>query len=220
MAVSPKRHLAKAVTWRIIASVVTALIALYFGLPQKAVGAVFVADLIIKFVLQYGHERIWCKFVSFGLTGQDSEQMNGLEWFHNLWRGTVDNRPEQAVEPAVEQHEEPLAVRIKDDVELITPKGNKLTVGEIRHSNRISKSATPKYDASWYIKWVASAFILTSAVFRIQGPEWNAFDQLFSFVGVSGWMIVGFLWNDRALIMLNAVLMVILASGLLSTFGA
>ena len=86
--------------------------------------------------------------------------MNGLEWFHNLWRGTVDNRPEQAVEPAVEQHEEPLAVRIKDDVELITPKGNKLTVGEIRHSNRISKSATPKYDASWYIKWVASAFNL------------------------------------------------------------
>lgn len=151
--------------------------------------------------------------------------MNGLEWFHNLWRGTVDNRPNdddsiirEQVERDVQQ--EPLAVRIKDDVELITPKGNKLTVGEIRHSNRISKSATPKYDASWYIKWIASAFILTSAVFRIQGPEWNTFDQLFSFIGVSGWMIVGFLWNDRALIMLNAVLMVILASGLLSTFGA
>ena len=59
MTVSPKRHLAKAVTWRIIASIVTASIALYFGLPQKAVGAVFVADLIIKFVLYYVHERVW-----------------------------------------------------------------------------------------------------------------------------------------------------------------
>ncbi|MDA7837530.1 DUF2061 domain-containing protein [bacterium] len=73
MTVSPKRHLAKAVTWRIIASVVTASIALYFGLPQKAVGAVFVADLIIKFVLYYVHERVWYRFVKFGRTEHDVE---------------------------------------------------------------------------------------------------------------------------------------------------
>tara|TARA_B100000900_G_C20443581_1_gene660067 strand:- start:309 stop:536 length:228 start_codon:yes stop_codon:yes gene_type:complete len=56
---SQKLHLTKAVTWRIIASVTTALIALSFGLPQKAVAGVFVADLIIKFILYYGHERAW-----------------------------------------------------------------------------------------------------------------------------------------------------------------
>ena len=56
---SQKLHLSKAVTWRIIASVTTALIALSFGLPQKAVAGVFVADLIIKFILYYGHERMW-----------------------------------------------------------------------------------------------------------------------------------------------------------------
>jgi len=56
---SQKLHLSKAVTWRIIASITTALIALSFGLPQKAVAGVFVADLIIKFVLYYGHERMW-----------------------------------------------------------------------------------------------------------------------------------------------------------------
>lgn len=65
--VSRKRHLAKAVTWRIIASIVTALIAWFFGLPPKAVGAVFVADLIIKFVLYYGHERIWYNYIKFGV---------------------------------------------------------------------------------------------------------------------------------------------------------
>ena len=52
--VTKARHLAKAVTWRFIASITTALIALYFGLPMKAVGAVFLADIAIKFVLYYG----------------------------------------------------------------------------------------------------------------------------------------------------------------------
>ena len=65
--VSKKRHLVKAVTWRIVASIVTALIAWYFGLPPKAVGAVFVADLIIKFVLYYGHERLWYKYIRYGV---------------------------------------------------------------------------------------------------------------------------------------------------------
>jgi len=65
--VSPKRHLAKAVTWRVIASTTTALIAVVFGLPPKAVGAVFVADLIIKFVMYYVHERVWYKHIKFGV---------------------------------------------------------------------------------------------------------------------------------------------------------
>ena len=65
--VSPKRHLAKAVTWRIIASITTAAIAYMFGLPPKAVGAVFVADLVIKFVLYYLHERVWYKHIKYGV---------------------------------------------------------------------------------------------------------------------------------------------------------
>lgn len=66
--VTRKRHLAKAITWRIIASITTALIAWYFGLPPKAVGAVFAADLVIKFVLYYGHERLWYKHIRYGVT--------------------------------------------------------------------------------------------------------------------------------------------------------
>jgi uncharacterized membrane protein len=65
--VSKKRHLAKAVTWRIIASLTTAAIALVFGLPAKAVGGVFVADLIIKFVMYYWHERLWYKHIRYGV---------------------------------------------------------------------------------------------------------------------------------------------------------
>jgi len=66
-AVERKRHIAKAVTWRIIASITTAFIAWFFGLPPKAVGAVFLADLVIKFVLYYGHERIWYRYIKYGV---------------------------------------------------------------------------------------------------------------------------------------------------------
>ena len=66
--VSARRHLAKAVTWRIIASTVTALIAWWFGLPAKAVGLVFAADLVIKFILYYAHERVWYTHIKYGVT--------------------------------------------------------------------------------------------------------------------------------------------------------
>jgi|TARA_B110000285_G_C14955364_1_gene528912 uncharacterized membrane protein len=66
--ISKRRHLAKAVTWRIIASTVTALIAWWFGLPAKAVGLVFAADLVIKFILYYAHERVWYTHIKYGVT--------------------------------------------------------------------------------------------------------------------------------------------------------
>jgi len=65
--ITKSRHLAKAVTWRVIASITTALIAWSFGLPPKIIGAVFLADLIIKFILYYLHERVWYKHIKFGI---------------------------------------------------------------------------------------------------------------------------------------------------------
>lgn len=91
-----------------------------------------------------------------------------------------------------------------DDVIIETAKGQEYTVGEIKHSSRIQKSATPKQDLSWYIKWTASIFILASMSMRgIDGLQ--LIDLVLSLVGVTGWMIVGILWKDRALILLNGV---------------
>lgn len=70
------RHLYKAITWRLIASVTTTLIALYFGLPSKAIGLVFFADLIIKFILYYIHERLWFKYVRIDRNSNDKQQSN------------------------------------------------------------------------------------------------------------------------------------------------
>lgn len=91
-----------------------------------------------------------------------------------------------------------------DNVTIETSKGQEYTVAEIKHSNRIQKSATPKQDLSWYIKWIASIFILSSMSIRgVEGLQ--MYDLLLSLVGVAGWMWVGFLWKDRALILLNGV---------------
>ena len=91
-----------------------------------------------------------------------------------------------------------------DDVVIETAKGTEFTVGEIKHSNRVIKSATPKQDLSWYLKWIASVFILASMSIRgIEGLQ--LYDIILSIIGVSGWMVVGLLWKDRALILLNGV---------------
>ena len=91
-----------------------------------------------------------------------------------------------------------------DDVIIETDKGKEFTVGEIKHSNRVVKSATPKQDLSWYIKWTASIFILASMSIRgIEGLQ--LYDIVLSLIGVSGWMAVGLIWKDRALILLNGV---------------
>ena len=71
-------------------------------------------------------------------------------------------------------------------------------------SPRIFKSATPKYTTDWYVKWVASVFIL--AAMSVRGVEgFTIFDLVASTIGVSLWLVVSILWKDRALIMLNAV---------------
>ncbi len=86
---------------------------------------------------------------------------------------------------------------------------------ELENSKRIYKSATPKNDLSWYVKWFASACILIAVLARSAGVEYHMIDVWFSVIGTAGWFVVGMLWKDRALIMLNAVLVFILAQGII-----
>tara|TARA_B100000902_G_C26617189_1_gene578011 strand:+ start:38 stop:256 length:219 start_codon:yes stop_codon:yes gene_type:complete len=65
------RSFLKAISWRLIASITTTLIAFYFGLPAKAIGLVFFADLVIKFVLYFIHERVWVSYIKIGLKKND-----------------------------------------------------------------------------------------------------------------------------------------------------
>jgi hypothetical protein len=67
----------------------------------------------------------------------------------------------------------------------------------------------------WYVKWFATIMVLIAVICR-SVPEVDRFwDLLFSLIGTFGWLYVGLAWKDRALIMLNAVIVVMLTSGLL-----
>jgi hypothetical protein len=75
---------------------------------------------------------------------------------------------------------------------------------ELEKSKRIFKSATPKYTIDWYIKWVASVFVLCAMSIRgIEG--YQTYDVVLSIIGILMWLVVSILWKDRALILLNGV---------------
>ena len=80
----------------------------------------------------------------------------------------------------------------------------KVSKQELENSKRIFKSATPKYTVDWYIKWVASAFVLGAMSIRgVEGMQMA--DLVLSVIGIALWLIVSILWKDRALVLLNGV---------------
>tara|TARA_B100000965_G_C19334824_1_gene644693 strand:+ start:149 stop:466 length:318 start_codon:yes stop_codon:yes gene_type:complete len=87
---------------------------------------------------------------------------------------------------------------------LIKKPDNKFTQEELDNSARIQKSATPKYTVDWYVKWIASVFILAALSMRgLEGLQ--IYDLGFSIVGIALWLWVSVVWKDRALVMLNGV---------------
>lgn len=90
------------------------------------------------------------------------------------------------------------------------------TKEELKNSKRIYKSATPKYTVDWYLKWIASAFVLMAMSIRgVEGME--IYDLYLSIVGIFLWLIVSVMWKDRALILLNGVGLMFLINNLAAT---
>jgi len=83
------------------------------------------------------------------------------------------------------------------------------------NSNRVFKSVTPIGTVDWYIKWIASAFVIAAVMCRSVEEIPKIYDVMLSFVGCLGWGVVGYLWHDRALILLNGVLTVVLGISIL-----
>ena len=73
------------------------------------------------------------------------------------------------------------------------------------HEN-ITNTLTPKkehHPLSWYVKWVSSVILVFAMIATTNDLyPWNMFLQ---FLGVAGWLWVAIVWNDRALIVINAV---------------
>jgi uncharacterized membrane protein len=62
-----RRSLAKAITWRLVATVVTALVALAVTRSTSVMVKVGIADMILKLIIFYYHERLWL-IIPFGKT--------------------------------------------------------------------------------------------------------------------------------------------------------
>jgi uncharacterized membrane protein len=65
--VQVKRHIVKSISYRFIGTITTIILTLCAGLPLKWAGMVGVGELIIKPVIYFIHERIWYKWIKFGL---------------------------------------------------------------------------------------------------------------------------------------------------------
>ena len=81
------------------------------------------------------------------------------------------------------------------------------------NSSRVYKKVTPKGDLSWYVKWGSVVLVVIGWMLHaINLYPWNVTIQL---TGVAGWLWVGYLWHDRALIVLNSIGVALLSLGLL-----
>ena len=75
---------------------------------------------------------------------------------------------------------------------------------------------TPTHTLDWYIKWIAS-FLLIIGVILTSNNVFPA-NLIFHAIGMLGWFVVGILWNDRALIVINAVTLALMSNGLITYY--
>ena len=65
--ISPKRHLLKTVSYRVVSSIIGFLVLwLFFGITVGVSFSLF--ELFCKPLLYYIHERIWYRHIKFGVT--------------------------------------------------------------------------------------------------------------------------------------------------------
>jgi uncharacterized membrane protein len=71
MIVDKKRHILKSISYRLL-STATGFIIVYFSTGSLKIGATFsFIEIIYKPIQYYIHERVWYKFIKFGLKKQD-----------------------------------------------------------------------------------------------------------------------------------------------------
>tara|TARA_R100000544_G_scaffold37004_1_gene26714 strand:- start:513 stop:770 length:258 start_codon:yes stop_codon:yes gene_type:complete len=82
-------------------------------------------------------------------------------------------------------------------------------------TNLIEKMA-PTLTFDWYVKWIASVLLIIGTILTSN----NIFplNLYFHSLGLFGWFIVSIIWNDRALLVINAVSLAILVNGMVADY--
>jgi len=74
-----KRHLGKTISYRIISTFVGFLIMWYVTGSVKIGAAFGVAEMILKPVIYYFHERIWYRWIKFGLVEEKKPKLKKIQ---------------------------------------------------------------------------------------------------------------------------------------------
>ena len=75
---------------------------------------------------------------------------------------------------------------------------------------------TPTHTLDWYIKWIASIILVGGVI--LTSNNIYPLNLMVHAVGMFGWFIVAIIWNDRALLVVNAVSLALLLNGLVSYY--
>jgi uncharacterized membrane protein len=73
MIVERKRHIAKTISYRVISTLVGFIIMWWISGSVKVGAAFGVAELVYKPIQYYLHERIWYKWIKFGLRKENGK---------------------------------------------------------------------------------------------------------------------------------------------------
>ena len=84
------------------------------------------------------------------------------------------------------------------------------------NSSRVFKKVTPRYDLSWYIKWFSSITLIIAMMFT--AIEAMPINLIIANIGFIGWLVVGMLWHDRALMVLNSISLAIYTLGIINYY--
>ena len=78
------------------------------------------------------------------------------------------------------------------------------------------KKQTPYVTKDWYLKWASSIILITGMLFTANNIY--PLNLFISIVGILGWILIGLIWNDRAIILVNAIGLSIYANGILNYY--
>jgi uncharacterized membrane protein len=71
MLVEKKRHIAKTISYRVLSTVIGFLLMWWISGSIKVGTAFGIAELVYKPIQYYLHERLWYKWIKFGLKKDD-----------------------------------------------------------------------------------------------------------------------------------------------------
>lgn len=72
--VQVKRHLVKTISYRLLGTSVTVISAIALGMDVKLASLIGAGELVIKPLLYFLHERVWYKYVKFGVERETNKE--------------------------------------------------------------------------------------------------------------------------------------------------